>query len=350
MKWIILPLSLLTFSICLTPPALADGVSVREVSGHTIIPVQQNNVRMANETVRVKNDRVTASFTFENITDKQVSIRMGFPFRSGDDPMSVGTFEYIDETKLKFIVKVEKAEVPVTRQAVNESYKQKTGEQYDFMYTWPIVFQPKEKKVVECSYNVQWGDDLGMNGGFTYIAKTGALWKSTLDYADFFIELDKRTYSDYKSGRYNFKITPAGYKLNGNTIEWHFTNWKPTADFTVAYDQILHNEDGAVVQRMIGLFDFKKKYDGDKKYYTVDDLRENNAPQDEFYGRFYIKILRNEIYARHGRIFKSENLQRAFANQRWYKPNPNFSESMLNKYEKANVDFILNYERKRGWQ
>jgi len=330
--------------------AFADGVSVSEVSGKTIIPVQENNIRMVNETVWVKDEKVTATFTFENVKDKRVEIKMGFPFKKSEDPRDTSTFQFINDKNIKFIVRVNKTDVPVTKMAVADEYRKKTGEEYDFMYTWPIVFQPKEKKVVECSYNVQWADELGLYGGFTYIAKTGALWKSTLDYADFFIELREGTYRRFKSGHYNFKISPPGYKLNGRVIEWHFTNWKPTADFTVSYDQILHNEDSTVVWSMLELFQFKKTYDGARKYYTMDDLRANHAPQDDFYGRFYIKILRNEIYARHGKIFKSENLQTVFNNQSWYKPDPNFSESMLNEYEKANVNFILNYEKKRGWQ
>ncbi len=329
---------------------LADGVSYREVSGQTIIPVQENKIRMANETVWATSEKVTATFTFENVTDKQVEIKMGFPFRKGEDPRDPATFQFINDKDIKFLVRVNKANVPVTKMTVDDAYRQKTGEKYDFMYTWPIVFQPKEKKLVECSYNVQWGNDLGINGGFTYIAKTGALWQSTLDYANFFIALSSGTYSRFKSGGYNFKISPAGYKINGQVIEWHFTNWEPNVDFTVTYDQILHNEDSTVVWTIVDRFQSKKKYDGDKKYYTMEDIKYNIGVQDDLYGRFYIKVLRNEIFARHGKIFKSENLQTVFNNQSWYKPDPNFKESMLNEYEKANVDFILNYEKKRGWQ
>ena len=81
------------------PCSFADGVSVREVSGNTIIPFQQNNIRMANETVWVRNERVTATFTFENVTDQQVGLRMGFPFRNGDDPLAASTFEYVNQEK-----------------------------------------------------------------------------------------------------------------------------------------------------------------------------------------------------------------------------------------------------------
>jgi hypothetical protein len=331
--------------------ALADGVTISEMPGQTVIPVQDNNIRMVNETVRATSQKVTATFTFENVTDKEVAINMGFPFRKGEDPMDPIAFEFAYETKIKFIVKVNKTAVPVTKMTVDEAYRQKTGEKYDFMYTWPIAFQPKEKKIVECTYNVQWSNDRHLYGGFTYIAKTGALWNSTLDYADFFVEFDEDTYRDFRSGDYAFKISPPAYKLNKQVLEWHFTNWKPNTDFTVSYDQILHNEDPAIVQTISDHFYFKKKtYDGDKRYYTTDDIGGYGASPDDLYSRFYVKVLRNEIYARHGKIFKSESLQAVFANLKWYKPNPNFKESMLNEYEKANANFILNYEKKRGWQ
>jgi YARHG domain len=345
--FLVLLASLMIFS---ASAALADGVTISEVSGQTVIPVQENNIRMVNETVRATSETVTATFTFENVTDIQVAIKMGFPFRKGDDPMNPITFEFAYEKNIKFIVKINKSDVPVTKMAVDDAYRQKTGEKYDFMYTWRIAFQPKEKKVVECSYNVQWGNDRHLYGSFTYIAKTGALWKSTLDYADFFIEFDESTYGDFKSGDYAFKISPPGYKLNRGVLEWHFKNWKPNVDFTVTYDQISGDENLAMARKTAALFQSKKKYDGDRRFYTIEDIEGPNAPLDEFYGRFYVKALRNEIYARHGRIFKSENLRIVFENQKWYKPDPNFKESMLNEYEKANVNFILSYEKKRSWR
>jgi hypothetical protein len=275
---------------------------------------------------------------------------MGFPFKKGDDPLDPTSFEYVSAKDLLFSVKVNKTETPFTKQSVSDTYNQKADDKYDFMYTWPVSFQPKEKRVVECSYNVQWGDDLGLNGSFTYIAKTGARWHGTLDSADFLIELGERTYRDYKSGDYNFKITPDGYKVNGKTIEWHYTNWKPENDFTITYDRIPRDEDAAIVESVIGRFDFKKTYDGDKRYYTIEDIESHRTDPNGYFAKFYIKVLRNEIYARHGRIFKSVNLQRVFAGRDWYKQDPSFTEKMLNKYERANIDYIYNYEKKKGWQ
>jgi hypothetical protein len=55
--------------------------------------------------------------------------------------------------------------------------------------------------------------------------------------------------------------------------------------------------------------------------------------------------LRNEIYARRGKIFKEQELQRYFASFDWYKPDPSFSEQTLSEIERENITSIFNYEQ-----
>lgn len=60
-----------------------------------------------------------------------------------------------------------------------------------------------------------------------------------------------------------------------------------------------------------------------------------------------LELARNEIYARHGRKFKTEYIQEYFNMTHWYKGTvepENFSESVLNDIEKYNINFISNYE------
>ncbi len=47
-----------------------------------------------------------------------------------------------------------------------------------------------------------------------------------------------------------------------------------------------------------------------------------------------LRRLRNEIYARHGRIFQSQDLQEFFSQTTWYKGNPNYSDSQLSDEER----------------
>lgn len=57
---------------------------------------------------------------------------------------------------------------------------------------------------------------------------------------------------------------------------------------------------------------------------------------------------RNEIYARHGRIFDTPQVADYFESKSWYSgtiPANRFNESVLTDIERANVDIIFAYER-----
>ncbi len=57
-----------------------------------------------------------------------------------------------------------------------------------------------------------------------------------------------------------------------------------------------------------------------------------------------LRVLRNEIYARRGRIFKDVNLQKYFESQAWYKADPEFKDEMLNDIEVKNLAVIREVE------
>ena len=59
-----------------------------------------------------------------------------------------------------------------------------------------------------------------------------------------------------------------------------------------------------------------------------------------------LRLLRNEVYARHGRIFRAEWLQQYFFFQPWYNPDENFKDEELSGSDKLNVETIVKYENK----
>lgn len=61
-----------------------------------------------------------------------------------------------------------------------------------------------------------------------------------------------------------------------------------------------------------------------------------------------LDILRNEIYAAHGRPFARADLRRYFRSQSWYHEDSGFTEARLSALEKRNADFIARYQKGRG--
>lgn len=71
------------------------------------------------------------------------------------------------------------------------------------------------------------------------------------------------------------------------------------------------------------------------RYLTADELSN--------YDKYTLDLIRNEIFARYGYVFKEEPFKTYFKNKNWYSPNDNFkgNESDLNDYEKKNVKLLL---------
>ena len=59
-----------------------------------------------------------------------------------------------------------------------------------------------------------------------------------------------------------------------------------------------------------------------------------------------LRLLRNEIYARHGREFQAPWLSQYFFSQPWYSPDDNFKDEQLSGKDKLNVETIVAYEKK----
>ena len=76
-----------------------------------------------------------------------------------------------------------------------------------------------------------------------------------------------------------------------------------------------------------------------KQYYTKENFE--NEP------KLVIHLAKNEIYARHGYIFKNEDLYNYFLGCVWYNPTckaEDFDDSVLNEYEKANLEILASMD------
>lgn len=82
-----------------------------------------------------------------------------------------------------------------------------------------------------------------------------------------------------------------------------------------------------------------------RKLLTKDDLKGLTSEE--------CKIARNEIYARHGRKFKDQDIQTYFDTLDWYKGTispEDFTEINLSDIEIANKDLIVSYEEEKGYR
>lgn len=83
----------------------------------------------------------------------------------------------------------------------------------------------------------------------------------------------------------------------------------------------------------------------DNQYIRESDLYSMNKEK--------LTLALNEIYARHGFMFNTKSFQKYFNSKPWYVPSikpGHFNDKVLNKYEKKNIDTIVNYMKEKGYR
>lgn len=77
-------------------------------------------------------------------------------------------------------------------------------------------------------------------------------------------------------------------------------------------------------------------------------LSERKATSSDLAGKSAgdLRLMRNAIFARHGYIFKDQDLQSYFSGFSWYNPVSRDVSAKLSSIEKANVEFIQRFEGK----
>lgn len=92
----------------------------------------------------------------------------------------------------------------------------------------------------------------------------------------------------------------------------------------------------------MSLFYPMAEYQWSRKYVVIDEYQMDFCEWDCLVNKS--KIARNEIFARHGYVFKTAEMKDYFERQGWYKPNKRFSVESLNDVEKRNVEYLKIFE------
>ena len=87
--------------------------------------------------------------------------------------------------------------------------------------------------------------------------------------------------------------------------------------------------------------DFQRweKFDFAKQEVTLSQLQE--MPLED------LRLLRGLVFGRHGRVFKDADIRDYLKGRPWFKPNPDFQNSLLNEIERKNLDIIREAEARK---
>lgn len=314
-------LLLILFNIC-----YSDDASIGTEGGN-VYPIFNTNVQMIKERIKIKitkNDiNTTCKFWFVN-KGPEDNIGMGFPALE-ESPSSgnklVRNFKCYHNGKE---IKTSLAN-SVTTWDNDSRYKE-----IKKWYSWYIEMGEGDTCLIVNKYK---GDFGVTNWGWEsvhYTISTGATWDGPI--------LDGRICFDHSQLASTRFIPDKTFK--------HIDKSKIKIEFS---------EDSTV-------FSFKnykpQRYDSFKLYFIA--FWESfycNMPDKKIWE--YIKtqcingielskedwrLMRNEVFAHHGYVFKDESLNKYFESRPWYKKNPSFHIESLNCYEKSLVDLIKNKE------
>lgn len=168
-----------------------------------------------------------------------------------------------------------------------------------------------------------------------------------------FRDMLEGTYTDSKGTKYTFTRDAA--IINGKTMPYILGNgWKEAG--YIRFD----SQEYMVKFTMEGLelcelnnesdyFDYgpvlkKLTADNSKPRFSFTDKHLIARTKFEISNSKDLRLMRNEIYARHGYTFSSADLQKYFGAKPWYKPLGNNSAVKLSDIETFNVELLRNME------
>jgi len=114
-----------------------------------------------------------------------------------------------------------------------------------------------------------------------------------------------------------------------------------------SYGILIANSDTRIEIRGIGkTTKVNKRYNSVPGIYPQGSMERLNAYDLNQFGLFELKIIKNEILARHGNKFKTTAMIQYFSQQPWYFAKYDDVTSFLSETEKTNIELLANLEKK----
>lgn len=260
---------------------------------------------------------VNVQMTFKN-HGPAANVQMGFPLYAdvGVDPKTGDAVDLGFDPHFRTWVNGE--EVVVVKKHGVPNPLDKSRPFSDNVFTFTVLFDKGEVKKLRHEYVVE-GYFNSINGWeFTYILRTGALWRGTIE--DF--KLIFRVPLKYAHEVLGTKPREQKAELAGDTLvlEWNYKQYKPKHDFTVFC--------GGPAFPLVS--------------FELDRIGFNNL------GAASARYLKNRIFASNGYPFKNPLVRAQFYYQgSQYKENSSFSMKRMSKEGLKIIDALSKIEEKK---
>lgn len=306
-------------------PSSANDAFLGSRGGNVFPIIHNESIRMEKEVIHVLMGKdscsVTCKFWFKNTGTKHENVFMGFP-------------DYINliaqnTNPLRgFTCSVNGVQTRWYKQTQITTFDS-LAVNYENWFCWDVQFEPGETILVENTYHGDLGGSVDGTVSFSYLIGTAQTWSSTIangkvvfDYSQIAskVFIDTTFYSD--------ATLPLGLNrtiYNDSTV-FSYNNYLPK------WNETLH----------VRLVDYWSVPYGE----FVDEVNkyQYNPTCFKTKDQSTLRLIRNEVFARHGYVFKDAELMDYFQHQSWYKPNAGFDPNSLSKFERMFVNYIKDLE------
>jgi hypothetical protein len=301
----------------------ADDCGVGTDGGSVFIE-RVKDIRMEKEeiyiTLNKDNANVNCIFWFY-CNGKGVRRSVGFPDYWAEAPESSQPLHNF-KTKINGNeIKVKKKLITITEIEGRDS----SIHEYKQVYFWKMDFKSNDTTKIENNYTAEYGSCVYSRfQELAYIIGTGSTWEGTIGEGK--ITFD---FSNFISTKWlaPIQVPDSEIKLetNENEVLFTFKNYKPK------------NEDEELSVKVFTPWN---------KIYGTSSDQEFSKFINQI-SKAELRIMRNEVFARHGYVFKDTDLGSYFKKTVWYKPNPNFNLNRISKEEQNTVSEIQEIENRK---
>jgi hypothetical protein len=273
--------------------------------------------------------RVYCKFWFKNLGPKAENVFMGFPdyfkdIAQNSNPLRGFTCN-VNGQKTEFEKRTQTIEVDKIPELKS----------YEKWFCWNVKFKPGETVLVENNYTGDLGGSAEGTCRFSYLIGTAQTWSSTIANGKVIFDYSKIASKAFvDTTYYSDRTLPNGIvkKIYNDSTVFSFSNYLPKWNESLK----------------IELLCFWKCPYGELKNGATEYPFRNNRFSTQNISKTMLRLMRNEVFARHGYVFKDLELQNYFSAQTWYKPDGTFNPNQLNEFELLFLKYLKDLEENKN--